>query len=628
VALPEDYIQYVKKENKKYIVCKEDDLEIDLFFYSNINQIQENKGKKQVLYLQHLNHVSENAENLKRVDYFIVEDIVCYEVLSYEFSISKENIFIVPRDNLKQIGQIIKYIVEKNEYLRYYFSSSLNRTSGWDVGNNQDVCVETKDYDLINSQLDAKDSCYIYYNKMLPIKENACYKVTTMGKAKGNIQAKLFFVLQQGNKKVATYSVGLEETLYIETPKEVDACKIMIRIQGSGEIQLVDIIVEDVDDINDILGNQENLVLTNAYPSSNDLYKNGFVHRRVLGYQKENVNMDVFILRNQEGLIEYSFEGVKVLVGNKTMLLRLLKRMRYTKILIHFINRDMVEAIEEANINTHLFVWIHGAGAERYERRIFNYSPEELATNKNELRKKDDEQMAFMKRVYTAANVTTVYVSEYIKQVAEEDSACITRDPVVIPNIIDSELFSYKEKPIHHRKKILFIRPFVANNYACDLAIKVILELSKKEFFDELTFNIYGTGPLFDEIVEPITEFRNVSLNKTFLRQDRIAELHKKHGIMLIPTRHDTQGVSMGEAMSSGLVVVTNGVCAIPEYVDNSCGVIVKDEDYIEMAKQIERLYYEPERFIELSKQAAIRVRNQCGIENTIKKELELVSHT
>jgi glycosyltransferase involved in cell wall biosynthesis len=37
-----------------------------------------------------------------------------------------------------------------------------------------------------------------------------------------------------------------------------------------------------------------------------------------------------------------------------------------------------------------------------------------------------------------------------------------------------------------------------------------------------------------------------------------------------VPSRTDTQGVSRDEAMSSGLVPVTNAVAAIPEFVDDT----------------------------------------------------------
>lgn len=134
-----------------------------------------------------------------------------------------------------------------------------------------------------------------------------------------------------------------------------------------------------------------------------------------------------------------------------------------------------------------------------------------------------------------------------------------------------------------------------------------------------------GNGVQFDSITSPLKKYKNVTLEKRFLRQDEIASLHKKYGIFLTPTRIDTQGVSRDEAMSSGLVPITNAVTAIPEFVDDSCGILAPAEDYKTMAEGIKKLYYDKDLFASMSYKAAIRVRSQSPKEYTIKKELALI---
>src|SRR5690606_7139241 len=111
-----------------------------------------------------------------------------------------------------------------------------------------------------------------------------------------------------------------------------------------------------------------------------------------------------------------------------------------------------------------------------------------------------------------------------------------------------------------------------------------ILELSSKPFFSDLEFRIIGDGPLFDETVAPLMNFKNVKLEKRFLTQDEIAALHKEYGLFLTPTRMDTQGVSRDEAMSSGLVPLTNAVAAVPEFVDETCAILAPEEDHLALA--------------------------------------------
>ena len=88
----------------------------------------------------------------------------------------------------------------------------------------------------------------------------------------------------------------------------------------------------------------------------------------------------------------------------------------------------------------------------------------------------------------------------------------------------------------------------------------------------------------------------------------------------------DSQGVSRDEAMSSGLVAITTNVAAIPEFVDNSCAIVVEPENPKALADAIEYLYHNPDAFLKLSKAGNNRVKSQSGFKQTILRELELVS--
>ena len=94
----------------------------------------------------------------------------------------------------------------------------------------------------------------------------------------------------------------------------------------------------------------------------------------------------------------------------------------------------------------------------------------------------------------------------------------------------------------------------------------------------------------------------------------------------MTPTRMDSQGVSRDEAMSSGLVPITNSVTAIPEFVDSKSGILAEGEDYRQMAQGVLELFEDEERFLNMSKAAASRVRNQTSTEIIIRKEIELIS--
>jgi glycosyltransferase involved in cell wall biosynthesis len=139
-----------------------------------------------------------------------------------------------------------------------------------------------------------------------------------------------------------------------------------------------------------------------------------------------------------------------------------------------------------------------------------------------------------------------------------------------------------------------------------------------------MEFRMIGDGPLFEQTVAPLRRYSNVYIEQRFLKKDEIAALHKEYGIFLSPTRMDTQGVSRDEAMSSGLVPVTNAVAAIPEFVDAECGMLAPGEDAAGLAHNLTMLYENSEHFSRLSNGAAQRVRRQSAKEKMIALELQL----
>jgi glycosyltransferase involved in cell wall biosynthesis len=162
--------------------------------------------------------------------------------------------------------------------------------------------------------------------------------------------------------------------------------------------------------------------------------------------------------------------------------------------------------------------------------------------------------------------------------------------------------------------------------YANDLAVKAVLELSKERFFEELEFRFIGDGPLFEDTLAPLRQFENVIIEQKFLSRLEIADLHKQYGVFLCPSRMDTQGVSRDEAMSSGLVPITNSVAAIPEFVDDESGILAPDNEYEELYRGIASLYYDAEIFMSMSSNASERARMGSSHFLVIEKEKLLFS--
>ncbi|NWF72913.1 MAG: glycosyltransferase family 4 protein, partial [Nitrospirae bacterium] len=374
----------------------------------------------------------------------------------------------------------------------------------------------------------------------------------------------------------------------------------------------------------EILGQADQLLLTNHYPSYEDLYRNGFVHTRVAAYAARGTTVDVFRLRTDEGLSYHEFHNVDVFTGPLEALHMLLTSGSYKSVLVHFLDESMWQVLQHHIERIKVIVWVHGFEIQPWHRRD-NFENEQ---QRDAAKIQSKARMTFWRGILRQMpdNLTLIFVSKYLAEVTMEDLGFRLPESryAVIHNAIDTDCFAYYKKQPEQRKKILSIRPYASRTYANDLSVKAILALSEKPYFKDLEFRMIGDGKLFDEVLAPIRGFNNVYIERRFLTHREIAAMHREYGIFLCPSRMDTQGVSRDEAMSSGLVPVTNLVGAIPEFVDETCGFLADPEDSEGLAESVAKLYESPELFSAMSAAAAARVRMQSSCARTVERELAL----
>ena len=259
------------------------------------------------------------------------------------------------------------------------------------------------------------------------------------------------------------------------------------------------------------------LVLTQQYPSENNYYRNMFVHDRVKKYlsNDESINIDIFVPTLKKRV--YKFEGVTVTEGNEFLLKSILKSQKYDRIIIHFLTHRMVDGLLKYSKKTPKYIWVHGYEALSWKRRMFNSIDPSffkyILGNIWQLR-------AFKKYVDNAEDTTFVFVSEWMKKVAEEDIQRKINNSVIIPNGIDTKFFNDSDKNPELRKRILLIRPFNSRKYATDIALDSLEKLSLQEDFKNFDITIAGEGKYFEMDTRKISEYKNVTLINKFLSRD------------------------------------------------------------------------------------------------------------
>ena len=415
-------------------------------------------------------------------------------------------------------------------------------------------------------------------------------------------------------------------------PPDCVYIKVGFKVTGNGHSLIKYInIGEKREVVNDFVAKSNTLVLAKQYPAYNDLYKYGFLHSRVRAYKDQNHIVDILRFTDDNSTLGFrEFESIDVFSDNSGNLKNILESGQIKNIFVHLMDKKMWNIIRDYRDSIKITIWLHGAEIQSWKRREFDFA--NLTDADIERKKKlADNRIKFWQQLINEElneNITLVFVSNtFLNEVEEDLELTIPADnKMVIHNYVDSHIFNYTEKSADDRLKLLSIRPYSGPKYGNDITRDAILELSTYDFFEDLEINIYGDGEEFDTTNEPLLEFENVHLHKRFLTHDEIADAHKQHGVFLNPTRWDSQGVSRDEAMSSGLVVVTNKVAAVPEFISESEGALFEAEDVTDMVEKIKEIIRNPSEFLSKSQAAKRRVDSQCGFENTIEQEIKLIS--
>jgi glycosyltransferase involved in cell wall biosynthesis len=159
-----------------------------------------------------------------------------------------------------------------------------------------------------------------------------------------------------------------------------------------------------------------------------------------------------------------------------------------------------------------------------------------------------------------------------------------------IPNAIELNEYAFLNREFEV-PKLLWVRSF-AKIYNPKMAIKVLAEL-RKEYSEAVLCMV---GPDKENLIEECKSYaKSLTVNVQFtgkLSKQEWIELSKEYNVFINTTHFDNTPVSVIEAMSLGLPVVSTNVGGIPFLVnDNSSGLLVNDDDVEGMVNAIKSLF-------------------------------------
>ena len=494
---------------------------------------------------------------------------------------------------------------------------------------NVDVIAEGGKF-IINSKLENDQVVYLEFSQKFNVRDfDSDNRISVTFQCTGDLNTENFCIFyDSAMKKTEVAKSAGNSVLSAEIPSDAEFMKFSVRIRGSGSKEFSGIVAGGDSKNNSVsfLSRSNTVIVADNYPAYDDLYKYMFVHKRNSIYKENGLVTDMLRINMWAENRYREFEGINVTEGNADKLAQVLDSGRIKTVCVHFLNPYLWSVLKNYLDEINLIIWSHGSDIQPWHRRKFN-----LKTQKDieEAQKASAIREELWKEVFDYAenyNIRFVYVSEFFKKQIEEDyNVSLDGKCSIIHNCIDTDMFSYEKKTPEQRFSIMSVKSFSTLTYANDITQQAILELSKEPEFSKLTFDLYGDGERFETDTQQLKKFSNVHLHRGFLTQSEIAKLHKSHGIYIATTRMDTQGVSRDEAMSSGLVPVASAVAAIPEFVDESCGMLVPGEDAKAVADAILRLVRDENLFMKLSENAAMHVRNKTSKKYTIDEETSLI---
>jgi len=368
------------------------------------------------------------------------------------------------------------------------------------------------------------------------------------------------------------------------------------------------------------------LVITSRYPSENNPYNHMFVHIRCVEMLRQGINLEVFVPSDQYK--NFVFEGVEVrMLPSK----EIVKHFTMDKVLyLHLLN---IYPFSSANgwviykyilkHNLPFAMYIHGNEVQKYTSRIyeFNYRIKDVL----KWIKKDvfviPKMKYFVGQTSKIGNKVLIFPSKWMKEEMERNLNCKISRFEIIPNGIDTSFFSYQNHS-EYRFKLLTIRSLSSKVYDIEKTIEVMSHLPER-----FTLDIYGQGVYIKKYQKLINKKRldnRVKIIPTFVEKEEMRNLFRNYGIFISTTKMDSQGITMMEAISAGLLVVTTDNSSKREFLVHKInGILGKSPK--EIADRICEACNNEIIFSELTKNGRASME-QIDIQKTVELEIKTLS--
>ncbi|MCG3209577.1 MAG: Glycosyltransferase Gtf1 [Anaerolineae bacterium] len=361
------------------------------------------------------------------------------------------------------------------------------------------------------------------------------------------------------------------------------------------------------------------IILTDCYPSIQRPDACAFIHARTQLYVKLGHHVLVISRPRPELKTQDSFEGISILRPvSLNAAYAAVQQFAPDVIAIHFPYRRTYATQLAIQLRDHypLVSWIHG-----YETMYTAFFGYHHGLSRLLSVPHDWFKLRYLKS-FLEQSSSVVFVSNWIKGLAERSMRYHNPHSIVIANPVDTELFSPTSTPPPNQQLRGIALRSLGPKYGLDIAIRAYNAL------EQTRLTIIGTGPLEQELRSLIRRTNSqTTLQARGFPHSEVPSILRQYDYFVAPSRNETQGLAMCEAMSCGLPVIATNVGGIPEFVrDGIDGYLVPPENPQALREAVLKLVSDQEHCRQMGQNARQHMIELCDGRRVIQQELDVLA--
>ena len=192
---------------------------------------------------------------------------------------------------------------------------------------------------------------------------------------------------------------------------------------------------------------------------------------------------------------------------------------------------------------------------------------------------------------------------------------------VVIPNLVDTNIFypTTESRPKNNQLNLLAVGSFDENKGFLHL-IECLPMLLKHQPNLNIHLDLFGEGPLrekFEARVKALKLEKNVQLHPA-TSKERLADYYRAADVFCLPSRFETFGIVLIEALACGTPVVASGLGGPQEIINEQNGLHVPFGQSDALAHAIYEIYTSEKKHS--SQQLALATKERYGTAAIVKR--------